>query len=774
MTGSPVGASVPVIDAVARVSGAVRFAVDVERPGMLFGALARSPWPHARIRSVDARAALAVPGVAAVVTGADLAALGVGSRYGRVCLDQEVLATERVRYAGEPVAAVAATTFEAAEEAARAITVDYEQLPAVFDAEEAIASGAPVLFEKRPPFREEYRARILAGPEGTNICSRFRLVNGDVSAGFARSHRVFEHTFRSPAAQHVPLEPHVSVAAYEAGMLTIWSSTQMPHTVRAELAELFGLPQTRVRVIVPNVGGGFGSKGSLRLEPVASVLSLRTGRPVKVVLRRDEEFVTVTKHAATVRIKTGVSAEGDILARQVTAYYNTGGYADVGPTVARNAGCALAGPYRVPHVAIDSYCVWTNLPPAGAFRGLGVPQGCWAYESQTDIIARSVGLDPVEIRRRNLLREGDVHATGESLSDIHYHELLDEVCAALEWDDDVAVGPSAGEARRHAPAPRRRGKGVAAVIKATTTPSTSTATARLNPDGSLDVLTSSVEMGQGARTVLAQLAAEALDLPYEGVAVSGPDTAVTPYDQQTSSSRTTFSMGTAVARAASEVRGQLLQLAASALEAAPEDLVTVDGRVEVRGVPGRACSYGELLRRSRRGNLVGQGELVTEGGLDLWTGQGTGSVHWHHGVSGCEVEVDTETGVVEVLRVVAAVYAGRVVNPRLCELQVEGSTIFAVGLSRFEEIVYDGGQVANANLSEYRIPSIEDVPGDLVVKLVEHPGGEVHGIGETALPPLIPAIANAVAAAIGARVTDLPITAEKVLRAIETERGSVG
>ena len=769
--GTPVGTSTPVIDAVARVTGAIRFAVDLERPGMLFGALARSPWPHARIVGVDTSAARAVPGVVAVVTGADLAGLGVGPRFGRVLLDQEVLARERVRYAGEPVAAVAATTVEAAEEAARAVVVDYETLPAVFDVEEALEPGAPLLFDERPPCREEYRQRIRPGPGSTNIASHFRLVRGDVAEGFAKADRVFEDTFRSPAAQHVPLEPHVTVAHFEAGSLTLWSSTQMPHTVRAELAELFGLPHTRVRVIVPTVGGGFGAKGSLRLEPVASILSLRSGRPVKIVLRRDEEFVTVTKHAATVRIRTGVSAEGDLLARQVTAYYNTGAYADVGPTVARNAGCALAGPYRIPNVAIDSYCVWTNLVPAGAFRGLGVPQGAWAYESQMDIIARGLGMDPVDLRRRNLLSDGDVYSTGERLSDLHYDELVDEVGRAMRWSSPSSGRPHpAGDGAPN----RRRGRGIAAVIKATTTPSTSTATARLNPDGSLDILTSSVEMGQGARTVLAQLAAEALHVPYESVAVSEPDTASTPYDQQTSSSRTTFSMGTAVTRAVGEVRDELLRLAAQLLEASPEDLVPVAGRIEVRGVPSRSCSYAEVVRRSRRGNLLGHGELVTEGGLDVETGQGTGSVHWHHGVSGCEVEVDIETGLVEVRQIAAAVYAGRIVNPRLCELQVEGSTIFGLGLARFEEIIYEGGQVTNPNLSDYRIPAFSDVPAELTVRVLERPGGEVHGIGETALPPVMPAIANAIEDAAGIRITELPITAEKVLRALSARAAAGG
>jgi CO/xanthine dehydrogenase Mo-binding subunit len=543
----------------------------------------------------------------------------------------------------------------------------------------------------------------------------------------------------------------------------------MPHAVRAQLAELFHLPLPSVRVIVPTLGGGYGGKGSLRLEPITCFLALKSGKPVKLALRRDEEFLTVTRHAATVRMKTGVSHDGELRARQISCLYNTGAYADVGPVVARNGGLAMAGPYRIPNVAIDSYAVWTNLVPAGAFRGFGVPQGTWAYESQMDMIADRLGIDPVELRRRNLLRAGDRFATGELLDDLHYERLLADVAARPRRRDAEPADA------RSEPATARRGRGIACVIKSTITPSTSTAAAKLNEDGSLNVLTSSVEMGQGAKTALAQIAADAADLPLELVSLSEPDTDTTPYDQQTSSSRTTYSMGQAVTRAVLAIKQELLALAADQLEVDQEDVVARAGRVEVRGAAGQSLSYGDVVRRARRGNLLGQGVSVTEGGLDPVDGQGVGSVHWHQGAAACEVAVDCETGQITVLSCRAAVYAGRAVNPRLCELQTEGSALFGLGQALFEELVYEYGRLVNPNLADYMIPSFADTPATTEASILESPGcTELHGIGETTLPPIMPALANAVFDAVGVRITDLPITPEKVLQALANQRRESG
>jgi CO/xanthine dehydrogenase Mo-binding subunit len=460
--------------------------------------------------------------------------------------------------------------------------------------------------------------------------------------------------------------------------------------------------------------------------------------------------------------------DGTLAARQVTAHFNTGAYSDVGPVVARNGGSAMSGPYRIPHVWIDSFAVWTNLVPAGALRGFGVPQAVWAYESQMDMIAERLGLDPVEFRRQNLLRDDDLFATGEKLADMHFEELLDQAAASLQWTArDARWSQGARATGKNGAA--RRGKGLALVIKATITPSTSAAAIKLNEDGSLNVLTSSVECGQGAKTVLAQIAAAAMQVPVERVSVSDPDTDLTPYDQQTSSSRTTFSMGGAVTKAADDLQRQLLDHAAELLEASVKDLALENGRVTVRGTPKRSLSYGEIALRSSQFNLIGRGAFTTRGGLDLETGQGIGSVHWHQGAIGCEVEVDVETGKVKVLHLSPRVFAGRVVNPRLCALQLEGCAIFGLGQGLFEEMSYgDNGQLINTNLGDYNIPSFEDIPQTVKSAMLEHAGSaDIHGVGETLLPPVMAAIGNAVYNAVGARIRDLPLTAEKVLRELD-------
>jgi CO/xanthine dehydrogenase Mo-binding subunit len=757
------------IDAQERVTGRVNYALNVELSGMLHGKILRSPFPHARLVNIDTSAAERMTGVATVLSCSDFTPeTGFSARYGRIFRDQSVVALDKVRFVGDPVAAVAALNDEIAEEALSLIKVDYEELPAVFDEAEALKADAPLVHDPRPEQQPIFSNVIQDLPGGSNLCSHFKLRRGDVEHGFRQADFVFEDVFRSPAAQHVPLEPHVTVAQFFQGKLTLWTSTQMPHAVRSQMAELLHLPLARVRVIVETLGGGFGSKGSLRLEPIASFLALKANRPVKIVLRRDEEFVTVCKHPATIRIKTGLMKDGTLAARQVTAHFNTGAYSDVGPVVARNGGSAMSGPYKIPHVRIDSFAVWTNLVPAGALRGFGVPQAVWAYESQMDMIAERLGLDPVEFRRKNLLRDGDLFATGEKLADMHFEELLDQAAASLQWTPrDARWRQGAGATNKNGAA--RRGKGLALVIKATITPSTSTAAIKLNEDGSLNVLTSSVECGQGAKTVLAQIAAAAMQVPVERVSVSDPDTDFTPYDQQTSSSRTTFSMGGAVTKAADDLKRQLSDHAVELLEASVKDLVLENGRVTVRGTPMRSLSYGEIALRSNQFNLIGRGTFTTRGGLDLETGQGIGSVHWHQGAIGCEVEVDVETGKIKVLHLSPGIFAGRVVNPRLCALQLEGCAIFGLGQGLFEEMSYgDHGQLINTNLGDYNIPSFEDIPQTVKSSMLEHAGSEdIHGVGETLLPPVMAAIGNAVYNAVGARIRDLPLTAERVLRELD-------
>jgi CO/xanthine dehydrogenase Mo-binding subunit len=418
------------------------------------------------------------------------------------------------------------------------------------------------------------------------------------------------------------------------------------------------------------------------------------------------------------------------------------------------------GPYRVANISVDSYGVYTNLVPATAFRGFGIPQVAWAHECQMDQVADAIGMDPLELRLRNVLRAGDSFSTGEVLAeDPHYPELLTEVAARVGWSWPATVEREG---------PLVRAKSVVCIIKGSSSfPATSAA--RLNSDGSLNVLTSSVEMGQGALTSLAQIAAHEATVSLDQVRVSTPDTEHTPFEQMTAASRTTNFMGRALRRAVQDIKSQLVDLASEQLEVARDDLEVSDGRVSVRGSPQRGASFVSLMSAAKLGSLVGHGSYVVPTHLDPETGQGIAAPQWHSAACGCEVEVDEETGRITVTKLHLGLYVGRMINPAQCELQVQGAALFGVGQALFEELVWDeDGNLANPNLSDYMIPSFLDVPLVLDQAILETPGSiEVHGIGETALPPVPPAIANAVSRALGIRVLDLPLTPEKVLREIQ-------
>jgi CO/xanthine dehydrogenase Mo-binding subunit len=752
------------IDAVERVTGRVPYTIDLQVPGMLHAKLLRSTMAHARIRSIDTTRARAVPGVAVVITGADLVARSdLQPWYGPVFRDQPILAIDKVRYVGEPVVGVAAVDVDAAQEALDLVAVEYEELPAVFSVEDALADDAALVHEEPPRMGQTFADLIIDAKGGTNICNHFRLRKGDVEAGFAAADEIFEGVYTSPPVQHVPMETHACIADVRDGRVTVWAGAQIPFVVRSQLAEIFGLPQTRVRVIVPTLGGGYGAKTYPKIEPVTAALSLVARKPVRLHLSREEEFVTITKHGVRIRMRTGVKRDGTITARQSECHFNTGAYGDIGPRLIKNGGYGTGGPHNIANVSVDSYAVYTNIAPAGAFRGYGISQAAWAYETQMDEIAEALGIDPLELRMRNLLVDGETVMTGEPMVDAHFRELLGRAADWIGWDGPAAVRGSGSKVRA---------KGISCIIKSTVTPSTSTASAKLNDDASLDVLTSSVEMGQGMHASLALMASQRLGVPVGRVNVSLPDTDVTPYDQQTSSSRTTHAMGTAVIGAVDEIRNQLLALAADELEISPADLELHGGSVRIKGSPDRSIGFGDLVRRSRSGNLLGSSTFRSEGGLDPETGQGIGSVHWHQAAGAAEVEVDLETGRIDLLRYHAGVYAGRIINPVQAELQTEGNVAFGLGQALFEEMVFDGGQLQNGNLGDYMIASIEDLPAELNADVLEHlEANDIHGIGETSLPPVMPAIGNAVYRATGVRITDLPITPEKVLRGLRARAG---
>jgi CO/xanthine dehydrogenase Mo-binding subunit len=681
-----------------RVTGATRYAQDLEEPGMLHARLVRCPYPHACVLRVDASA---VPPGCVVLLPGDVRDLG---RYGIQIRDQSVLAVERARYAGDPVAAVAAESPRAAEEAAALVEVEYEELPAVLDVLDALRPDAPLVHEKHEVSSSGAAYFGLRPQPGVNVCHRFRIRDGDVEAGFAAADFTVEETFTTAAAQHAPMEPHACLARWEGGRLEVQTGTQTPFNLREELAGVFGLEAEQVRVVCVPMGGSFGAKTFLRTEAVAAALARKAGLPVKLVLARDEEWQTLNRHAAVVRVKLGARADGKLLAKEVTCHADTGAYADCGPGVAQKMGFAAPGPYRIPNVSVDAHCVYTNLPPAGAFRGYGQMQSAWASERAMDLLAEKLGLDPLELRLKNLIREGDRYCTGETMHDVHFAECLEAAAEAIGWRHD------------------RRGKGLSVILKGMQTPSRAAAAIEAQEDGTYVVRCATTEMGQGAFRAISLLAAEALGVELERIRFPSPDTDVVPYDTRTTSSRSTYMMSRALAEAARDLR--------------------------------------------ESGGAHGYGEVEDEGGLDPDTGQGIASTHWHQGAAGAEVRVDEETGKVEVTRLHAAIYAGRVVNRPCAELQNEGSMIMGLGSTLFEQVVFSDGQVANANLSDYAIPSSADMPERLTQELLEREGADVHGLGETALPPVPPAIGNAVAS-LGIHVTGLPLMPETVLDAIE-------
>ena len=773
---SVVGSNTQRVDGNAKVSGSAQYTADIELPGMLHAKALRSPHPHAKLVKIDVSRAAALPGVMAVVTRDDLE--GLNPFYGAVVEDQPVLAMDRVRCVGDIVAAVAAEERDIAEEAVELIEAEYEPLPAVFDVVEAAQAGAPIIHEERFETQAAIFREQLNLNAGGNVCSVFRAGDGDVDAGFAEADEIFENTYRMPPVQHGHIEPHVATAVWESpNRLVVHTPCQNAVGLQEQLARIFNLPESGVRVVVPFVGGGYGGKTHARLEPVTALLARKAGRPVQWVLTREEVFLTGRRYGGFVKMKTGFKRDGRLVAREVEVFYDLGAYALSGPANAKTGSYVASGPYRVPNRRLTTYAVYTNLPPAGPYRGVGVPHVAWAYESEMDRIARHLGVDPMELRLKNLVQEGDIFVTGEPLVSVGISDCLRQVASGIGWrgkteQDDP---PRSGSLRR--------GKGLAVIMKSTTTPTASAASVRLNGDGSVMLMTSSTEMGQGVRTCLAQIVAERLGLPVERVTVSAPDTDVTPYDKSTSSSRTTFHMGNAALRAAEEVREQLLEAGAQALEVDKGDLELGADGVQVKGVPDRSLTVPQLLKvkyGDAVGSIFGSCNFQVKGGLDPKTGKGKAAAFWFFSACGAEVEVDVDTGKVRVLNIATSVDVGKAINPLQCWLQNEGSMLEALGAAFFEEMVFEQGQPVNGTLLEYMLPSMEDQPEQFQSLLVEtpHPDGPfgAKGVGEAVIPAVVPAIGNAVANALGGiNITELPLRPERIVAALaDREAGASG
>jgi CO/xanthine dehydrogenase Mo-binding subunit len=748
-----VGRSVSRLEARAKVTGRTEYVHHLRLPGMLYGKIFRSTMPHARIKSVDISAAKAVEGVFRVITIDDIRAVIPHPYYGPAFHDQPILADGKVRFAGEPVAVVLAADPRVAEYAAGLITAEYEEIAAVFDENEAMASSVCVHDELKPAatFPD---LQHLKGRRGTNIALDYRLVRGDVEAALKSADHVFEHTFRTQQAMHTPMEPFVSVADVQDGCMTLYTASQGPSFVRIEIARLLGWPENRVRVKVPHLGGGFGGKLYIKLEALVTALSLLIQRPVKISLTMEEQFFMVTKHACTFTIKSGVNNDGKIVARRCKIVWNGGAYADIGPRVTQKAGFTSAGPYDIENVEIESLAVYTNRPPAGALRGFGAPQTAWAYESHTDMIAEALNLDKVEFRRKNLLREGRPQASGTIMHDAALDKTLDHLVDRMNWR--LPFDKGSGKIRR--------GRGIAIGIKGITSPTTSVAIVNLYGDGSCGLCIGTVDMGQGSDTVMAQIAAEVLGLDAESIRVIHPDTDVTPYDMGTLGSRSTYHMGTAVRLAAEDAKKKIGELAA-----------------ELDLPPNSNLPLSEMLRKKygmQAGNIIGTGSFIPAYKKpDPETGQSTNATpFWGVGANGAEVEIDIETGRITVTKLVNIVDAGVALNPKLVKQQISGAAIMQLGFTMTEQMVFRDGQLTNGSLADYKIPSLLDMPREFINEYVEArqnsgPFG-AKGTGESSTIALSPAIGNAIADAIGVHLTDLPLTPESIFRAIQIQNGT--
>src|SRR5262245_3272965 len=745
-----VGTSVRRVDALEKVTGRARYVTDLDRPGMLHAKILRSPYAHAWVVRIETATARALAGVRAVVTSADLG--WCEPYFGPAYRDRPVLAIDVARHEGEPVAAVVADDVSVALQALDLIDVEYEELAAVTTLEEALAPGAPLVHASKPLAGHFADLSSLRPKPGTNVCHQFDFERGRGAAGFVDADVVVEDTYAFPRVQHYAMEPHAAIASWDdQDGLTVWASTQNPYSVRVELAKIFRIDLSRIRIIVPLVGGGFGSKTYAKIEPLACALARITGRPVRLALSADEAFRTVRRCDARVRVRLGFRRDGALVAAECHAQFDVGAYADIGPRIIQKGTYTATGPYRVPHVLLHSDAVYTNTTPGGAFRGFGVPQIAWAVESLLDDAAARLGRDPVELRRQNLFAHGEEFAPGETPIDGKFEESLARAAEAIRWSEAVAAD---------------RGRGIAMMMKASVAPTVSEAIVRLHADSSVTVLASTVEMGQGARTVLAQIAAEVLTVPVERVLVATPDTAITPYDQTTSSSRSTTMMGRAVEEAAEDVRGQLIQIATGRLPGSVVGLRLEDGAV----VSGRGrVTFGELLE-TRFG--MGGGELIGRGVVAPGRSQaplGGSTPFWEMAVGAAEIAVDQETGAISVLEYVSVADVGRRINPLLCEGQDEGAVMQGLGHSLYEEMLYEHGQLLNGNLVDYRVPRTGDVP-HLQCRFVENADGAgpfgAKGVGEGSLVPVSPAVGNALARLTGVRLRELPLTPERVWRAL--------
>tara|TARA_A100001037_G_C15136761_1_gene631582 strand:+ start:309 stop:2639 length:2331 start_codon:yes stop_codon:yes gene_type:complete len=765
-----VGASPNKVEAAEKVLGKASYIADLKRPNMLFGAILQSPFPHAEIVSYNIESAMALNGVKAIITGDNFDRAYMGP----FIKDEGALAKDKVRYLGEPVAAVAATTPEIARNAVGLIKVKYKELPAVLNMHDAIADDAPIIHESLNDYIKIFDA-ISYG----NVMSETKMSEGDVESAWDDCDLIVENIYETQAQNHLPIETCGALADIDGnGRVELWSANQSVFRVQANVCETLGLPMSKLRCLTPKVGAGFGNKMEAHVQPIVVKLALETGLPVKLILSREEDFEIVrARHPSFIRCKTGVKNDGTFIARDVNILMDGGAYADDSPGVLGYSLMCARGPYNIPNTRAEGRVVYTNRLRFAAFRGFGNPQINFATESQIDEIADKLEMDPVEIRLKNTMKSGDRWFGGQVVESNGLDECISKVKEMSNLGNRKTDDPTSSGSKY-------RGFGIAIGGHISGLLGTG-AIVRLLEDGTVSLNTGATDIGQGSDTVLSQICAESLQVPIENVALSSPDTDGSPFNWGTTASRVTYTTGRAVVGASKEAEKQIKQAVSEMLECSAEDIELLPGgRAGIKGVPGRDVSFFEVSKYTHwgvGGPIIGSNSLVYDNpSVDPKRAVVSGVPFSQIGVYAfnatlVEIEVDKRTGQTKVVQAWTATDVGKAINPQLVEGQIEGGFVQGLGLALVEEMVWDGGRLANPNLMDYKIPGSLDVPYEINPIIVEHPEPDgpygAKGVGEIPLVTVPAAISNAIQNASGARIRTLPMTSEKVFNSI-TERGS--
>lgn len=772
-----VGKAVRREEAIDKITGTATFVSDMVLPGMLYAQVKKSPHARALIKKIDISKAAALPGVRAVLTGEEL-----NYKLGLYIVDKDILAKKEVRHYGEAVAAVAADSLEIAKQAVDLIEVEYEVLEPILNHMDAIKEGAPLIHPDLGKY--DYFKPAFSPQPGTNIATWNKMRKGDVERGFVESEWIIEREYTNPSVQHVPMETHVAIVQWNKDDdITIWSSAQSPFTVRSLFCDAFKLPLNKVRVLVPHVGGGFGGKAGIHIEPLTAVLSKKAGgRPVKFQASREEEFSLLPcRSALTYRIKTGVSKDGRILAQKMTMYWDAGAYADYAVNVTRASCYSAQGPYDIPNAWVDAYTIYTNKPYGTAYRGFGHVEFHWGLERHMDLVAKVIGMDPLEFRRKNALRPGSTTLSGEVIQEHTGNVLkcMDAVAKAINYGT-LTEAEKARERRTG----RKIGKGIAALHKAPAMPSftATSAVIKMNSDGTILVNVGLMEIGQGSTTAIRQIVAEHLGFPLEKVKVTvEKDTDRDPYDWQTVASKGIMLTGNACILAVEDLLKKAYAVAAQILRANPADLAHDGEKIYVKHHPSQSVTWASISigyaypnGNGVGGPLIGVGQYIAQGlsNLDKETGVGEPALDWTYGAHGIIVEVDPETGEYKILKIASAFDVGKVINEDMVRGQAIGGMIQGLGTATCEGYIYDKqGHLLNPSFTDNKIPTAKDLPEEIETIAVETPQLDgpfgARGVGEHPMISVAPALANAIDAAVGAELTHMPIRFEDVWRAMQ-------